>query len=887
VRRLGKSAVVGAVAILVGMAMLPPSVLAGTTGTINGRVVDQDGAPVVAATILIVGTRLGAYTDADGKFAILNVPAGTYEVKASRLGFTPVSVSGVIVSSGQTSRVDVRLGGTTLKAEEVVVVAPRPPVDLGLTSSQTNLTTEQIEELPVQNLDDIVNLQAGVVDGHFRGGREGEVQYQVDGVSVNNAFDNSSTLKLDRSLLQEVQVISGTFDAEYGQAMSGVVNAVLKEGGQNFEVVGEAYAGGFVFPGREAARHTSDKIHPLGTTSLQTTLSGPVVGENTTFLLSGRFYNFEDFVYGTRRFNPWDRADFEHNVYDEGTGDGKEVPLGYSQEWSGAAQITNHSFVNDKLSYQVIFNQQHGRRMTWAFRFNPDGVSLQEQIGLVHGLDWTHTFNATTFLDLSLRQNYFDYQDRLWDPYATAYDAAGAPIGSDNYANGAIVQGAQSTQYLQKTNAIVVKGSVVSQIDEQNQGKAGFEFSLPKVEFGTPVHLTFSTPGGVEQIVRHADEPPNFPGVQANYPIMGAAFVQDQIEQEFLTVRVGLRLDYFDARATIPSDLANPANVIPEAPESLPQGTTVKAAISPRLGIAYPIEDKAAIHFAYGHFYQAPSIGTIFENSNYDVLRNLQAGAVDYGVMGNPDVKPERTVQYEIGYKQVLTDDLGFDLTVFYKDIRDLLGVEFIDTYTGAQYARLTNVDFGNVFGITFAIDHRHLGPISLAMDYTLLQALGNASDPHETATRAAAGEDPRPRLLPFNWDQRHTVNLTAALAKPGNYSVSTIIKVGSGQPYTPQIESGFGFGLETNSGRKPTGFLVDLRADKNLNFASYPTLSTSLFLRVFNVFDARYFNGSVYPSTGSPYYSRFPVTDRNSLEDPTWFNAPRRIEVGVRMDWR
>ena len=83
-----------------------------------------------------------------------------------------------------------------------------------------------------------------------------------------------------------------------------------------------------------------------------------------------------------------------------------------------------------------------------------------------------------------------------------------------------------------------------------------------------------------------------------------------------------------------------------------------------------------------------------------------------YGVLGNPDVKPEKTVQYEIGYKQILTPDLGFDLTMFYKDIRDLLGVEFIATYTGAEYARLTNVDFGNVFGLTLALDHRQVGPV-------------------------------------------------------------------------------------------------------------------------------------------------------------------------------
>lgn len=875
-----------AFAILAGMASAPPCLLAGITGTLSGRVVDEDNAPVVAATILVVGTRHGAYTDADGRFTILNVTAGTYDVRASRLGYSPVTLSGVVISADQATRADIRLGGTTLRAEEVVVVAERPPVNLGMTSSQVNLTTEQIEELPVQTLDDIVNLQAGVVDGHFRGGRQGEVQYQVGGVSVNNAFDNSSTLTLDRSLLQEVQVISGTFDAEYGQAMSGVVNVILKEGGETFEVTGEAYGGGFFIPGRREARRMSDTIHPFGAKSLQATLSGPLIGKSTTFLLSGRYHDWEDFVYGQRIFRPTDRADFATNTYN-GTGDGSRVPLGFSEEFSGAAKLTNRSFVNDKFSYQIIFNTSRGRRRDWQYRFNPDGLSQQRSLGLVHGVDWTHTFSATTFLDVSVRHNYFDYRDRLWDPYSPAYDAAGIPAGNDNYENGAIVQGAQLNQYIQRTNAIVVKSSVVSQVDEHNQMKTGVEIGLPKVEFGKPVHLTYSTPGGIAQIVRHENQPPDFPGVQTNYPVIGAAFIQNQLQQEHLIVRAGLRLDYFDARSTVPSDLANPANAIPGAPESTPKPTSVRATLSPRLGIAYPIEDKAAIHFAYGHFHQAPAIGTIFDNSNYEVLRNLQAGSVSYGVLGNPDVKPERTVQYEIGYKQVVTPDLGFDLTVFYKNIRDLIGVEFIDTYTGAQYARLTNVDFGNVFGITFALNHRRLGPVSLAMDYTLLQALGNSSNPHETATRAAAGADPRPRLLPFTWDQRHTVNLTAALAKPHNYSVSTVIRLGSGQPYTPQIETGFGFGLETNSGRKPAAILADLRVEKTLAFAAQSGTAASLFLRVFNLFDTRYVNGPVYPSTGSPYYSRFPVADRNALVDPTWFHPPRRIEFGVRMAWR
>jgi outer membrane receptor protein involved in Fe transport len=381
-------------------------------------------------------------------------------------------------------------------------------------------------------------------------------------------------------------------------------------------------------------------------------------------------------------------------------------------------------------------------------------------------------------------------------------------------------------------------------------------------------------------LVRRINEAPDYPGVQSYYPVMGAAYLQDQFERQDLVVRFGARLDYFDARSTVPSDLANPANAIAGAPESHAVRTSVKSTVSPRLGVAYPVNETAAIHFAYGHFTQFPSVNTMFSNSNYEILDDLQAGEDNYTVFGNPDVKPETTVQYEVGYKQAITDDFGAELTVFYKDIRDLLGVEFIETYTGATYTRLTNVDFGNITGVTLALDHRKVGPLSVGLDYTWQQALGNASDPTETANRAALGEDPRPRLVPFNWDQRHTVNMTASLFKPREYSLSLVGKFGSGQRYTPQSENAFGFGSATNSGTKPAAFLLDLRAEKILG----ANAEGGIFLRVFNLLDARYFNGSVYATTGSPYYARFPSpSELVTLEDPTLLYPPRRIEAGVR----
>jgi outer membrane receptor protein involved in Fe transport len=853
---------------------------AGTTGKLSGRVLDESELPVPAATVVIVGQNLEAHSDTTGAYMILNIPSGTYEVSASCLGYERTVVQGVIVSADRTTWLDISLQESTVAMEEVVVTARRSAMNLTTTSSEVTLTSEEIQSLPVQDLDDVVNLQAGVVDGHFRGGRKNEVQYQVDGVTVNNAFNNTSGLRVDRSLLQEVQVINGTFDAEYGQAMSGVVNAVLRQGSETLQLGGEVYLGGFLYSSDETARLTGHSFDPQSIQSYQATISGPLI-LNTVYLLSGRYYHFDDYVLVERRFAPTDSSDFENKVFNP-TGDGQEVPLGYSREWSGAFKITNTLIPRVKLNYQAIFNNIEGQRTNYAFRLNPEGLSEQQTFSISHGFDWTHTFSSMSFLDLSVRQNYFEYTDYVYeDVFDPRYDEAGPPIGDIGYENGAFVQGVDFTRFMQKTNTFLLKASLLSQISRSNQVKIGGEVQYPEITFGTPGHLTYTTVGGVETLVRHVDEPPDFPGLRTYNPIIAAAYAQDQIEWEDLTLRAGLRLEYFDARSTLPSNLSNPANAIEGAPESVPVATTAKTALAPRLGLAFPIEGRAAIHVAYGHFYQYPAIGEMFNNADYTVLRNLQAGGISYGVLGNPDVKPEKTVQYEIGYKQNLTEQFGVEATVFYKDIRDLLGVEFISTYNGAEYARLTNVDFGNTVGFTLALDHRQFGPARIGMDYTWQRAQGNSSDPRETATRAEAGEDPTPRLIPFNWDQRHSLNLTVALMKPGSYTASLILRAVSGQPYTPQIEAGFGSALDANSGRKPSAVSVDLRADKTISALGQ---NVKVFCRVLNLFDEPYFNGSVFPSTGSPYYSRFPEADRIALQDPTRFYAPRRLEFGLSL---
>src|SRR5690606_6258875 len=419
------------------------------------------------------------------------------------------------------------------------------------------------------------------------------------------------------------------------------------------------------------------------------------------------------------------------------------------------------------------------------------------------------------------------------------------------------------------------------QVDRSNFVETGVEYQTSEILFGAPGFYSLVTVGGGQQVLLpQIGTRPEDQKIETYYPWQLAAYIQDRVEIGDLVIRGGVRIEMFDANAFVPSELRNPANAIATAPsESQLVSTTVKSAVAPRLGFSFPLTESASIYFSYGHFYQMPNLQHLYNNSNYLVLADLQAGITRYGTLGNPDLKPQLTIQYEAGLKQALSSVLGLQFSVFYKDIRDLLGSEFITTYNAADYARFTNIDFGSAYGFTISLDQRPIGPISTTVDYTLQFANGNSTDPNETANRAEAGKDPRQRDIPCNWDQRHTLNATAILFEPENYSISTIIKFGSGQPYTPSIGTGFNADLETNSGLKESYILVDLRAEKyfNIGFANL-----SVFLRIFNLLNTHNVNGFVFSTTGSPDYSQFPFLDRVQLNNPARFHEPRRIEFGI-----
>ncbi len=213
--------------------LLPALLFAGTKGKITGVVVDKaTGEPLPGVNVIIEGTFLGGSTDIDGVYFVVNVPVGTYNLEVSYVGYQAVKLTDMRVQADLTVRADFELQQVAIDlGEEIIVIAQRPLIQKDLTASRTIMSYEEIQAIPFENVENIVNVTPGFVNGHARGGRNGEILYQIDGVTVMDPMTKAFDSDIPEFAVEEMSVTTGGFSAEFGDAQSGVVNMVIREGG--------------------------------------------------------------------------------------------------------------------------------------------------------------------------------------------------------------------------------------------------------------------------------------------------------------------------------------------------------------------------------------------------------------------------------------------------------------------------------------------------------------------------------------------------------------------------------------------------------------------------------------------------------------------------------
>jgi len=289
-----------AVGLLVLACLFVPLTGVGQTpspGTVVGKVTDTDGKPLAYANILIVGTSWGAFSLEDGSYKVPNIPPGAYTVAVSIIGYEDQKVDNVTLSPNGTVTVNFKIKARPVGSlQEVEIVARREVIQKRRTDISHHIETKDVASLPVNELTDVLGLKAGVIaraDGlHFRGGRSGEVQYQVDGVVVRDPLVGRSA-SLATLAVENVEQIMGGLDAQYGNAQSGVVNYKTKEGTDQFE--GEIYYLTDDYGQPDNTYDNLDKVF-LG-------VGGPSPIKNLTYYISGEGTFADDYPATNRRRN--------------------------------------------------------------------------------------------------------------------------------------------------------------------------------------------------------------------------------------------------------------------------------------------------------------------------------------------------------------------------------------------------------------------------------------------------------------------------------------------------------------------------------------------------------------------------------------------------------
>ena len=866
---------------------------AGTTGKIAGKVIDaQTKELLIGVNVIIPGTTLGAASDLNGNYFIINIPPGIYQLKASAVGYASQTVNNVTVSADRTTQIEFELASQAIEMTGVVVVADRPIVQKDLTSTTSTVTSDQISKLPLENVSSAVNLQAGVVEGHFRGGRSNEVKYLIDGISVNDVFSGNFSLEAEIKTVQEIQVLSGTFNAEYGEALSGVVNQVTKIARDNYSGSFSFYRGDYL-SSRTKLFKNIDHISLSDLQNYEGLLSGPVpgTGQFMKFFLSGRYYYDDGYIYGRRVFNPSDSSNFSDNDplkwHIGATGDGKYVPMNFQKRYSLQGKISFDVGDSKGLILQGVYQDRQFKEYDHQFQLNPDGDYLRFQKSFLGMASYNHVFSNASFIDFNASTFISEYKQYVYEnPLDPRY--VNPERMRDVGGNAFLTGGTQNWHFFHRTNTYTGKVDFTSQLTNVHQVKAGVEGLLHRLKYEDfQIHVDASS-GFKPALPKRGDFDFN---TYNNSPYQFATYVQDKIELPYLIVNVGVRFDYFepDGKALKdPNNIAALDPLQPPFPDSLMTRATAKYQFSPRIGISYPITDRGAIHLSYGHFFQIPPFEFLYKNPSFRIPLTGSFPRFIGNSIGNADLQPQRTTVYEIGLQQELAPNLGITVTGYYKDIRNLLGIQIHIKNDFKKFGEYVNRDYGAVQGFTISLERRLTNGFGANVDYTYQVAKGNASDPNDDFNRVQANPpvEINKQLVPLNWDRRHSLNLTVTAGDPDNLLGSFIARFGSGLPYTPALQNQR-TGLE-NSDNRPAFFNADLYVTKYLNLFNLPL---SLFVKVYNVFDTVN-ELNVFSDTGRAGYTleltRAQQAPRgvNTLEEyftrSDFFSAPRQVVFGM-----
>jgi len=987
------------------LSLVPAMLNAGTRGRIKGTVVDlQTGEALIGANIIVVGTSTGAATDVNGEFLLMNLEAGNYDVRASYLGYQSITLTGVNVNSDLTTYISFELPSEDVSVGTVTIVAKRPLINKDATNAVRLTTSDDIDALPVRGVNGILALSAGVTlqDGliTIRGGRNDEVGYYLEGVSVTDPYYGGNSVSVSQDALEEIQVQAGGYTAEFGGANAGIIRQQLKSGRSDLKASFEYITDNFTFKSREDA-YNGEKVlgtHSYGYNEMSAVLSGPLFDNRFRFFLNGRYLFNRDRSpqdYPGMDVGPISEpggSDVVNLVSNAGpvrqyrsenytlagtiTADFKPIMLRFSGTFTANKR---DPFEFDKM-YDVVTRIREGEELRNNGSFN---VKLTHVLSpnMFYELTAGYTLTDRLTQDPYLKDNYWAYGDSVANAEAGWIFERSALDLANQARNGRYVNEYSPTVYswqFGSPNQIATSffkmdqttlsfaGNLNWMIGKVHTIKIGGEY---KQETIRRFSMALAEQRGLAEKLDNALTNNTYPGltedevkqrllllvgldnfgfdfkgekVDEGYlapkkPVFASAFLQDRIEFEDIILNLGLRYDYIDIDNQELVDPTRPyLSVNPTTGEFITEGwqdVSTFSAVSPRIGLSFPVTDRTVFHAQFGKFVQQTRLTDTYQGQDRISYEFRQSYFFGNSARGR-NIRPTRTTQYELGFTQQLTDFMSFDITGYYKDIKNQ--VFFYEERVSPEspirnYLTLANGDYATTKGVELNLSMRRYNRLAMNASMSLQDARGTGSNP-----RSATGIVGAPientvfypkniAPLDFNQSVRANINFDYRFgvddgpAFLNEFGVSLLAKYSSGHPYTRgdgvidlEGDTRGRYPVEPmNESVTPSTFQVDLRIDKTFNIADI--ISANIYVRVVNLFDTknaenvwlrtgtanddgvlqdpRLVGGNI-DSWGEKYveaYQQFIIGQQANYLNATGnqlFGAPRQIILGLRLEY-
>ncbi len=800
-------------------------------GSIAGRVIDKrTGHAIPFATVTVVGAQRGGLTDSEGRFLLTGILAGTYEVKVQFLGYRPETRTGVVVAAGKPTSLGFELQDIVVREEKAVeVTAERRLVEVRQGTTIRSVSAQQIRNLPVQTIGEVLQQQAGITTDadqiHVRGGRADETVFVINGVANRDLVTGQSTAgQLNARSVAEVNVATGAYDVRYGNALSGVVEVKLKEGGDRFDGGITTSAGSYGGRSWQLVVGGPDPIWKpwLGWIGIRVPGSMSSILDVSSSLYETRYRyltapsegRLERLIHGSISppEHPRLRSSYEDSFFGHRFRYSDAFSPAEDNRWAARYGLTWKPSTRDKYSFdfskRIAIDQGFSRTFInangdagdpaypWQWAHNVEHAPTIFEDNVQTSLQFRRTLSTTGYTGMQVSRYFFaqrqDVQGKPWTQYVEPDDrgtfAPGDPRRTDYF----IDTGDDNTWQDRRTQSYGVQWNLVQRL-HRHEIEIGLEHDFQTVQYVTISNPWVYDPNGLGDA--H--------DLWRVHPWVGDLYLRDRLEYEGFTANVGLRADYWFLGREVERALADTANhnVTAETRDRFYRdthsffGRRYKTHLSPRVIVAHPITENSSFFFNYGEFTQNPSYRYV-----YSKLTSVSSEA--FPLLGNPDLNPQVSVNYEVGAKHQFQSTAAINATFFVKDVYDYPAATTFKRTQGTSLVDIfvyLNGHFARSRGFEIEIEKRRSHSWSGKLSYTFQQTKGKSSDPNEQKVVEETGGDAaetrlsetfvrwnRPHKITLNLDARWDRDAPGGLGWLKHCGLNLYVQGESGRAYTP-----------------------------------------------------------------------------------------------------